>query len=143
MKTISITDDIIRLQVWDTAGQERFRSITRSYYRNSHGCLAMFDLSNRNSFLQIEEMLAEFKNSGLAEYSDNIVLVGGKSDIDFSHETRTDAVQMANKYKIPYFEVSSKDNLGVSELFYEITYNALTERKRVQKEEAPLSTLSK
>ena len=88
-------------------------------------------------------MLAEFKNSGLAEYSDNIVLVGGKSDIDFSHETRTDAVQMANKYKIPYFEVSSKDNLGVSELFYEITYNALTERKRVQKEEAPLSTLSK
>ena len=52
----------------------------------------MFDLSNRNSFLQIEEMLAEFKNSGIAEYSDNIVLVGGKSDIDFAHETRTDAI---------------------------------------------------
>lgn len=143
MKTISIADDIIRLQVWDTAGQERFRSITRSYYRNSHGCLAMFDLSNRNSFLQIEEMLAEFKNSGIAEYSDNIVLVGGKSDIDFAHETRTDAIQMANKYRIPYFEVSSKEDLGVQELFFEITYNAMAEKKRLQKEETPLSALSK
>ena len=60
----------------------------------------MFDRSNRNSFLQIEEMLAESKNSGLSEYSDNILVVGGKIEIDFSHETRTDAVQMANKNKI-------------------------------------------
>ena len=45
-------------------------------------------------------MLAESKNSGLSEYSDNILVVGGKIEIDFSHETRTDAVQMANKNKI-------------------------------------------
>merc|ERR1712013_237827 len=27
----------VKLQLWDTAGQERFRSITKSYYRNSVG----------------------------------------------------------------------------------------------------------
>ena len=57
LKTIRMGDDILKLQVWDTAGQERFRSITRSYYRNSHGCLAMFDLTDRTSFLCVEEMI--------------------------------------------------------------------------------------
>ncbi len=68
--------------MWDTAGQERFRSITRSYYRNSHGCIAMFDLTDRTSFQSVEEMMVEFKNSGLAEQSDNIVLVGSKKDTE-------------------------------------------------------------
>ena len=37
----------IKLQVWDTAGQERFQSISQAYYRNSHGCIAVYDISNR------------------------------------------------------------------------------------------------
>lgn len=67
LKTIRVGDSILKLQVWDTAGQERFRSITRSYYRNSHGCIAMFDITDRNSFLCVEEMINEFKSSGLAD----------------------------------------------------------------------------
>jgi small GTP-binding protein len=37
----------IKLQIWDTAGQERFRSISQAYYRNSHGCIAVYDIANR------------------------------------------------------------------------------------------------
>jgi len=37
----------VKLQVWDTAGQERFQSISQAYYRNSHGCIAVYDISNR------------------------------------------------------------------------------------------------
>lgn len=36
----------IKLQLWDTAGQERFRSITKSYYRNSVGALLVYDICN-------------------------------------------------------------------------------------------------
>ena len=43
------------IQIWDTAGQERFRSISHAYYRNSHGCVAVYDISNRASFDSIEE----------------------------------------------------------------------------------------
>ena len=44
----------VKLQLWDTAGQERFRSITRSYYRNSAGAILVYDVTNRDSFNHIE-----------------------------------------------------------------------------------------
>lgn len=31
-------------------GQERFTWMTRVYYKDAHGCIIMFDLTNRNSF---------------------------------------------------------------------------------------------
>ncbi|XP_075219781.1 ras-related protein Rab-7L1-like isoform X1 [Lycorma delicatula] len=40
----------IKLQLWDIAGQERFTWMTRVYYKDAHGCIIMFDLTNKNSF---------------------------------------------------------------------------------------------
>jgi small GTP-binding protein len=40
-------DSIVKVQIWDTAGQERFRSISHAYYRNSHGCIVVYDITNR------------------------------------------------------------------------------------------------
>ena len=37
----------VKLQLWDTAGQERFRSITKSYYRNSVGAVVAYDVCNQ------------------------------------------------------------------------------------------------
>lgn len=33
------------------SGQERFTWMTRVYYKDAHGCVIMFDLSNKNSFI--------------------------------------------------------------------------------------------
>jgi small GTP-binding protein len=56
IKTLCIDrDQMVKMQIWDTAGQERFRSISQAYYRNSHGCIAVYDITNRHSF---EEMQA-------------------------------------------------------------------------------------
>ncbi|KAK6634681.1 hypothetical protein RUM43_012082 [Polyplax serrata] len=41
----------IKLQLWDIAGQERFTWMTRVYYKDAHGCVIMFDLTNKNSFV--------------------------------------------------------------------------------------------
>ena len=47
-RTIKIDDShLVKVQVWDTAGQERFRSISHAYYRNSKGCIAVYDITNR------------------------------------------------------------------------------------------------
>ena len=54
-KNIKIDNKVnARLQIWDTAGQERFRSVSNSYFRNSAGCLAVYDITNRNSFESLE-----------------------------------------------------------------------------------------
>jgi small GTP-binding protein len=36
----------IKLHIWDTAGQEIYRSITKSYYRDSAGVLLLYEKNN-------------------------------------------------------------------------------------------------
>ena len=55
IKTLRVDDKIVKMQIWDTAGQERFKSISQAYYRNSHGCIAVYDIGNRASFENIKE----------------------------------------------------------------------------------------
>lgn len=43
------------------AGQERFRSITKSYYRNSVGVLLVYDITNHASFEHIPLWMMEAK----------------------------------------------------------------------------------
>ena len=33
------------MKIWDTAGQEAFNSIVKSFYRNSHVVLLVYDIS--------------------------------------------------------------------------------------------------
>ncbi|CAL4196227.1 unnamed protein product, partial [Meganyctiphanes norvegica] len=44
MKTVSVDEKLIKLQIWDTAGQERFRTITQSYYRSANGVIIVYNI---------------------------------------------------------------------------------------------------
>jgi Ras-related protein Rab-2A len=35
----------VKLQIWDTAGQETFRSIVKSFYRNSAAVLLVYNIA--------------------------------------------------------------------------------------------------
>ena len=48
--------DIYVIKLWDSCGQERFHSYTRSYFRNSDGIIIVIDLTNRQSFEEINEL---------------------------------------------------------------------------------------
>ena len=50
IKTLQVDDKLAKVQVWDTAGQERFRSVSAAYYRNAQGCIAVYDVTNHDSF---------------------------------------------------------------------------------------------
>ena len=60
-KVIKIGKNLIKIQIWDTAGQESFRSIARSYYRGAVGVLMMYDITNKDSFINIFRWLTEIK----------------------------------------------------------------------------------
>eukprot|EP00002_Diphylleia_rotans_P013498 TRINITY_DN2639_c0_g1_i1.p1 TRINITY_DN2639_c0_g1~~TRINITY_DN2639_c0_g1_i1.p1 ORF type:complete len:138 (-),score=20.87 TRINITY_DN2639_c0_g1_i1:788-1201(-) len=79
-KSVTIADQIIRLQVWDTAGQERFRAITKSYYRNCVGFLLVYDVTRRDTFQSIQGWLADIKANASANY--RAILIGNKTDMD-------------------------------------------------------------
>ena len=79
-RNIEINDKIIRIQIWDTAGMENFRSITRSYYKNSICALVVYDICNRESFNNIEKWILDCKKN--APKSINFVIVGSKLDLE-------------------------------------------------------------
>jgi small GTP-binding protein len=49
----TVADVKLKLQIWDTAGQDKFKTITKSYYRNSQGVLVVFALDRRDSFTSV------------------------------------------------------------------------------------------
>ena len=50
-KALQIGQKKINLQLWDTAGQEKYKSVTRSYYKNSNGALCVFDITDRTTLI--------------------------------------------------------------------------------------------
>jgi GTPase SAR1 family protein len=62
-----------------SAGQESFRSITRSYYKNSACAFIVYDITNRESFRNIESWLNESKD--LSPGFTLKVLIGNKIDL--------------------------------------------------------------
>ena len=68
------------VKMWDTAGQERFRTITYQFYKQAHGIVIVFDITNQETFLAVRAWLAS-----IYKYSDQQVakvLVGNKTDLN-------------------------------------------------------------
>lgn len=61
--TIQVGDKQIKAQIWDTAGQEQFRSISRSYFRNVAGALLFYDVSNKESYKNIESWVHDLTSN--------------------------------------------------------------------------------
>lgn len=115
-------DIVIKLLLWDTAGQERFRSICKSYMRNSVGCVLMFDISQRQTFDRVviwhQEVLDYVKPNPMF-----FLLVGHKSDLAIGRQVRkSEGDALAKKLNmVAYLEVSTKENINVYETFEALT----------------------
>ncbi|XP_066539238.1 ras-related protein Rab-39B-like [Hoplias malabaricus] len=115
----------VKLQFWDTAGQERFRSVTRSYYRNSVGALLVFDIGNRASFEHLREWHTEVCEH-VRPHSVLFVLVGHKSDRAAEGEravSREEAETLATQFGALYVEASAKSGHNI-----QVPFELLTRR---------------
>jgi small GTP-binding protein len=109
IRTIQTNGKIVKLQIWDTAGQERFRSITTCYYRGANAIIIVCDVTDINSFDNIEKTwLKEVKKLETPPY---IVIVGTKIDkINKRIVTDEQIKTLCEKYNMPYYLISSKTN---------------------------------
>lgn len=91
-KVVSYDGKQIKVQVWDTAGQERYMAITKAYYRGAVGALILYDVTNKQSFENVEKWLTQLKeyNSGLYTETTPVVVVGNKSDLEASRVVTTE-----------------------------------------------------
>ncbi|XP_057376295.1 ras-related protein Rab-39B-like [Daphnia carinata] len=107
----------IKLQLWDTAGQERFRSITKSYFRNSVGVLLVYDICCRKSFENVSNWMVEAK-SHIEPHRAVFILVGCKLDLKDQRQVSTEeAARFADFNEMPFVETSAKTGENVEEAF--------------------------
>ena len=116
VKTLTIDNKQIKMQIWDTAGQERFRNVISSYFKGSHGILLVYDITNRDSFKNLENWLIEIEKNA----SENVlkILIGNKNDLVDEREINADEGQaFANRNGMQFIETSAKMNTNVNEAF--------------------------
>jgi len=135
IKTFTVDDTIVKLQIWDTAGQEKFAPIGSLYYRGAQAVLLTFDITNKNSFENVEKWKEKWdcRQSGEEDSEPVRVLVGCKTDLEDMREvTREAAMAKAIKLGSRFAETSSKSGEKVDALFEEIA-RAVLDRKKNSK----------
>ena len=116
IKTFDIDEKKIKMQIWDTAGQERFKNIIASYYRGAHGILLIYDVTDKDSFKNLNNWLIEIEKNA----SKNVlkVLIGNKSDLEDKRViTYNQGKEFADNFGLKFIETSAKKNLNVNEAF--------------------------
>ena len=110
----------IDFEIWDTAGQERFRSMSRSYLRESHGIFLVFDLGDKKSFEDLKYWMEEIK---LSDTKKNCIkmLIGNKYD----REDKVIDKEMIDEFlkenvKMKYLNVSAKNGVNIETMFEQI-----------------------
>lgn len=107
----------VKLQLWDTAGQERFRSITRSYYRNSVGALLLYDVTRRSTFVHLVDWLFEAQRH-IEPQRAVFQVVACKCDMEEDREVSTqEGIDFADFYQIKFVETSAKTLYNVESAF--------------------------
>ena len=116
VKTIEIDGKKVKLQIWDTAGQERFRTVVSTYFRGAHGLFLIYDITNRDSFKNLENWLIEIEKNA----SENVlkILIGNKNDLEDERDIASDEGKaFANRNGMQFIETSAKMNTNVNEAF--------------------------
>ncbi|ETO35609.1 hypothetical protein RFI_01454 [Reticulomyxa filosa] len=113
-------------KMWDTAGQERFQSLGASFYRGAgkmyqkkkkkNACVLVYDITDENSFKQIEKWHRNFLEQVNPEDTKNFpfLLCGNKSDLHSARVVSTqDGEKLATQYKMLFYETSALNGNNV------------------------------
>lgn len=117
VKTVNVDDTTkIKLQIWDTCGQERFRALTRSYYRNSHAIVVVYDITDRKSFESAKMWLKEMDQHVDSDVL--IVLVGNKTDLYHERQIQYfEGYELSERRHMEFFETSAKYDNNIETVF--------------------------
>ncbi|XP_025013176.2 ras-related protein RABC2a [Ricinus communis] len=136
MKQITVGGKRLKLTIWDTAGQERFRTLTSSYYRDAHGIILVYDVTQKQSFTNLENLWTK----EVELYSTNKdcikMLVGNKVDRESERAvSREEGMDLAKQQGFLFLESSAKTRENVEKCFDDLALKMLQELEKKRQEE--------
>uniref|UniRef100_A0AAX7SWL3 EF-hand domain-containing protein n=1 Tax=Astatotilapia calliptera TaxID=8154 RepID=A0AAX7SWL3_ASTCA len=139
VKTLTLDNMQVAMQLWDTAGQERYRSITKQFFRKADGVVVMYDVTVEESFKAVWPWLTNVQEA--AGEGIPILLLGNKMDMDEDREVSfKEAEQLAYENKVMFFEVSAYTGKNVTESLTHLARVLMEQEDRVRDTTVILST---
>merc|ERR1712233_177895 len=126
-KELPLENKTITLQIWDTAGQERFQSLGNAFYRGADACILVYDITDTNSFEQIEDWKTKFINQAQIDTPKEypFLLLANKTDMDSQRKV---SPQQGKEYaatnNMAFYETSAKDGTNIREAVRNIASTA-------------------
>ena len=113
VKIREINGKKIIVQLWDSAGQSIYKSITKNLFNRVQGIIILYDITNLNSFLNVENWIKiiEQENKKLI-----FEIAGNKCDLEELRSVNiNEGKNLGNKYRVNFYEVSAKNNINIIE----------------------------
>ncbi len=130
----------IGVTLYDIGAQKFFRRFRKVYYSGAQATFIVFDLTNRESFENIQSWYEELKLF-TPEEDIPIVIVGNKTDLTEERKVfYQEGAKLANnlsqreKIKISYIETSALNGSNVEDAFNLISYHYVMKSKEIEEE---------
>ncbi|MHA1376942.1 MAG: Rab family GTPase [Candidatus Helarchaeota archaeon] len=115
-KLVRFGDVFIELIIWDIAGQEKFNLLRKLFYDGADGVVFVFDLTNRQTFVNIANWYKDILNNLNRKWTG--LILGNKVDLEKSRVIGPQAGKvLAEKTGLEYLETSARTGQNVDKIF--------------------------
>ena len=122
----------INLQIWDTCGQEAYKSLIKSFYRNSVLAIIVYAIDNKESFKNLELWINDLKKESNPDVK--IIIIGNKADNENERQiSKQDGEQFCKDHSGSLFmETSAKTGININQLFDDAAKLLYEESKKLK-----------
>ena len=140
--TFKLSDGtIVGCNFYDTNGTQRYRSVNEALYKKVDGCIIIYDITNKNSFDEIENYFIP-KIKEKCKENIPVLIIGNKIDMNDNRKVSTEeGKELASKYGFIFNETSSIENLNINDIFriiIEITNNYCIKNREENENNNPI-----
>jgi len=122
VKRVVLPGDVhVSLQIWDIGGQTIGSKMVSNYIYGAQAVLLVYDITNYQSFQDLEDWLAAVKKTFEGEQLPYIALCGNKIDLQHLRAVKADKhASFADEQQLYSYFVSAKSGDHVDQAFYRI-----------------------
>jgi len=126
-KKLNVDGVRVNISIWDTAGQERFHALGPIYYRDAHGALLVYDITDNSSFIKVKNWVKELRNQ--LGKGVTLAIIGNKVDLEKNRAVnKEEAISYAQSVGAQHYDTSAKLGKGLEELFLDLTRRMLVNK---------------
>ena len=130
-KDIKINEEQLKLEIWDSIGHESLRSANKIFMKNTDIALIVYDITNRQSFLNLNEFYEELININKRDKM-IIGIAANKSDLyENAKVNKEEGEEYAKNINALFFESTATDHENVVNIFEELIKVYIENNKEV------------